>query len=71
MIQARIDVQKHEFIGGIVQSELVGITELEKGIGAMGPEKKNVIDILQPEAWLIENGVGDFQFKDVHEQISI
>ena len=63
MTQAHIDVQKCDFGGGGVPSDLDGIAgvevfkELGEGVGTMRPKEENVINKMQPVA-VVQVGLG-------------
>ena len=77
MAQAHINVQKLNFKGGGVPSELDRIAavetlkELGEGIGTMRTKDENVINKTLPEAEILKSRVKEILFKETHEQVSI
>ena len=56
-------------LDGIVAFE--AFKELVEGVGAMRPEEEDVIDKMQPEVGLFENGIKEVLFKKAHEQFGV
>jgi hypothetical protein len=77
LTQAYIDIQKCDFGGRVVPTELDEIAaieafkELGDGVGTIRSKEENVVNKMQPEAGFLKSGVKEILFKETHEQVCI